>query len=591
MSFLGNLLCARLMVVALIVGAVAPRLQAQESTGSVLAGTVVDAVTKEPIAGVRISAGKGGFVPDWATTTGDLGEFAFHRLSPGPYHLTVQHPLYLPESGRPSDPVHVVSVTDDGPATDLVLTLARRPIISGTVRDEAGEPLVDVEVIAFRRLGHGGLEPDQFVRTDDRGAYRVVLSVPADYVIRVRGNTSRSPRPSGPPGPQPRAALGYPTVFFPGALRPSGAQPVRARLNEEKTGIDFALSPARGVSVSGTIAGVETVPFGLLPLTLFPLDGAEIPWDLPVASVRVGPDGRFAFANVPPGTYVLWALVFPQHKDGPTPTLHGPASPSSSGVIRTVGRGGSATGPPPDGDTLWIRTPVIVDADDLEMALSLNRGARLSGRVVFDGASPKPTSEELEGAVVQIFAADGMDLGPVPIGNLGGDGRFQVVGLPPGAYEFVLSRRGLASWGERSFEIGGRDVGGRPIQIGSDDIQDVAWTFTDRRTRIVGQLTDRQGRAVSGADVAVFPSDRSQWHRGLMTRTASVANTARDGEFALSVRGAGEYYVVAVPPSLRDRASDQNDPAVLDELSGLATIVRLEEGEQVSVRLVAAPEE
>jgi hypothetical protein len=134
-------------------------------------------------------------------------------------------------------------------------------------------------------------------------------------------------------------------------------------------------------------------------------------------------------------------------------------------------------------------------------------------------------------------------------------------------------------------------VGGRPIQIGSDDIQDVAWTFTDRRTRIVGQLTDRQGRAVSGADVAVFPSDRSQWHRGLMTRTASVANTARDGEFALSVRGAGEYYVVAVPPSLRDRASDQNDPAVLDELSGLATIVRLEEGEQVSVRLVAAPEE
>lgn len=563
-------------------------LRAQQSDGLVLAGTVVDAVTKEPISGVRISAGRGGFVPDWATTTGDLGEFTFRRLSPGPYHLTVRHPLYLPESGRDADAVRVVPVNAGTPVTDLVLPLARRPILSGVVRDEANEPLVDVEVVALRSLG-GGLQPDQFARTDDRGTYRLVVSGPGDYLMRVRGN-STSVRPSSAPEPQPRAAVGYPTVFFPGALRPSGAHPISAKLNEETIGIDFALSPARGVNVSGTIAGAEAVPFGLLPLTLFPLDGTSIPWDLPVASVRVGPDGHFAFTDVPPGSYVLWALAFPQHQDRPTPSVSGPvSSPSPSGVIRSGTGGGPVAGPPPDGDTLWIRTPVVVGSDDLEFALSLNRGARLSGRVVFDGTSPKPTPEELESTAIQVFAADGSNLGQVPIGNIGRDGRFEIVGLPPGAYEFVLSPRGRATWAnwvERSFEIGGRDMGGRPIQIGSQDIRDVVWRFTDRRTHIVGRLTDREGRGVLGAHVAVFPTDRSRWHPGVMTRTADVADTAQDGEFSLTIRGAGEYFVVVLPPSVRDRA---NDPAVLDDLSRSASIVRVEEGERVFVKLPPLP--
>jgi hypothetical protein len=370
----------------------------------------------------------------------------------------------------------------------LVLPLARRPIISGVVRDEANEPLVDVEVVAFRSLGHGGLQPDQFARTDDRGTYRLVVSGPGDYLMRVRGNISGSVRPSAAPEPQPRAAVGYPTVFFPGALRPSGAHPVSAKLNEETIGIDFALSPARGVSVSGTIAGVDAVPSGLLPLTLFPLDGEVIPWDLPVASVRVGRDGHFAFSDVPPGSYALWALAFPRHQDRPTPSVSGPVSSPSPSGIRTFAGGGPVTGPPPDGDTLWIRTPIVVGAHDLEFALSLNRGARLGGRVVFDGSAPKPTPEELESTAIQVFAADGANLGHVPIGNIGRDGRFEIVGLPPGLYEFVLSWRGRGTWAdwvERSFEIGGRDMGGRPIQIGSQDIRDVTWVFTDRRTHIV----------------------------------------------------------------------------------------------------------
>lgn len=565
-------------------------LRAQDSRVSVIAGTVVDAVSQEPIAGVRVSAWGRGLVPDWAVTTGPLGEFEFRKASPGPYSLLAAHPLYLPRSGSPTDPVHLVTLTPDAPVTGLVLSLARRPIVSGTVRDEAGEPVVDVEVGAFRRVPRLTiLDPEPIVRTDDRGAYRIVLSSPAvDYVIRVRGDSARSPRPAGPPEPQPNAVLRFPTLFYPASPQPSGAHPLNVALNDERTGIDFALNHLRGVKIAGTIAGVDSVPYGLLPVSLLTLDGGGVQWDLPVASIRVGTDGRFSFANVPPGSYVLWAVAFPRHPDRATPTINTPSAPSLSGVVRIVGGGGEVAGPPPEGDTLWVKAPIVVEASDIDLTVSLNRGARLSGRVVFEGTSPPPVASELERTAVHIFAVDGAELGAVPIGGLGPDGRFSTVGLPPGAYELQLfGRRGFSGWHVRSLTMNGRDVTDRPVQVGFDHIRDIVWTYTDRRTRVSGQLRDRDGREVVAGHVAVFPTDRSLWVPGMLRQPALVADSGRLGEFDVTVRGAGEYFVTNVPTTLKDRVQD---PAVLDQLSRSATIVHVGEGERATVTVNVAGE-
>ncbi len=565
-------------------------LRAQEPRVSFIAGTVVDAVSKEPIAGVRVSAWWRGLVPDWAVTTGLLGEFEFRSPSPGPYRLLAAHPLYLPESGRPTDPVQLVTLTPDAPVTGLVLSLARRPIVSGTVRDAAGEPVVDVEVGAFRRVtGPTILDPEPIVRTDDRGAYRLVLSSPAtDYLIRVRGDSARPPKPAGPPEPQPNAVLRFPTLFYPASPLPSGAHPVNVALNDERTGIDFALTHLRGVKVAGTIAGVDRVPYGLLPVSLLALDGGAVQWELPVASIRVGTDGRFSFANVPPGTYVLWAAAFPRHPDRATPTIRTPSAPSSSGVVRIVGGGGEVAGPPPEGDTLWIKAPIVVEARDVELTLGLNRGARLSGRIVFEGTSAQPAASELERTAVHIFAVDGAELGAVPIGGLGPDGRFRTVGLPPGAYELHLSgRRGFSGWQVRSLTTNGRDVTDRAVQVGSDDIGDVVWTYTDRRTRVSGQLRDRDGRDVAAGQIAVFPTDRSLWVSGMLRQPALVADSGRGGEFDVTVRGAGEYFVTSVPATLKDRVQD---PVVLDQLSRSAIIVHVGEGERATITVSVAVE-
>jgi hypothetical protein len=56
--------------IGLVVLAASGALRAQEPRESFIAGTVVDAVSKEPIAGVRVFAWGRGLVPDWAVTTG-----------------------------------------------------------------------------------------------------------------------------------------------------------------------------------------------------------------------------------------------------------------------------------------------------------------------------------------------------------------------------------------------------------------------------------------------------------------------------------------------------------------------------------------
>ncbi len=573
---------ARLVLVGLAVVTAAGPIRARDQRAVFIAGSVIDAVSKEPIAGVRVSAWGRGLVPDWAVTTGPLGEFEFRSPSPGPYRLLAAHPRYLPESGEPGDPVGQVTLTADAPMAGLVLVLSRKPIVSGTVRDEAGEPIVDVEVAAVRRVAGSDLGSDPTTRTDDRGAYRIVLRSPAtDYLIRVRGDSARPAVPTGPPAPQPDAVLTFPTMFYPASPRPSGAHPVNVALNEERIGVNFALHRQRGVTIAGTIDGADRVPYGLLPMSLLDLDGGEVQWDPPVASIRAGIDGRFSFINVPPGSYLLWAVAFPRHQDRPTPTIRAPGVPVP-GVVRVISGGGPVAGPPPDGDTLWIRTPVVVEDHDVELRLSLNRGTRISGRVVFDGASPRPIASELEATALHVYAVDGATLGSVPIGGLGPDGRFSTVGFPPGAYELYLFGPGFSAWRMRSLTVNGRDVTDRPIQVGSNDIGDVVWTYTDRQTRLSGQLRDRQGREVAAMHVAVFPTDRSLWLPGVLRQPALVANLTQAGEFDITVRGAGEYFVTSVPAGLK---SSVQDLAVLERLSRTATVVHLGEGEHATIDL------
>ncbi len=464
-----------------------------------------------------------------------------------------------------------------------------QPTLSGTVRDDAGEPVVNVEVLALRPVpGQRRLSVEGRDRTDDRGMYRIALRVPADdYLVLVRGGSASMVRPN-PQQPPSDAVLVLPDIYYPDAVRPSGASAIRVGLSEERTNLDFTLRLVRGVRLAGTIAGGEAAPGRPLELSLLSVDGTHIQWDLPVSSVRIPPGGRFSFANVPRGDYVLWAVEFPFDPDRPVPAIRD-LRLSSSGTRVTQRRDGEL-GPPPSGDTWWIKERVTVGADDVDLTLSLNKGVRLSGRVVFDGMSPPPPASRIAGMPVRILSADGAALGFVPLSGVDADGRVRLVGVPPGGYELDMSFElsfDNPVWRRRSIHASGTDVTGRPIQVGVQAVTDLRVTYTDRKTTIAGTLHDASGQPLAGGSVVVFSTDRSLWTSTLAWSPARVGQSVEMGVFDVSVLGAGEYFVAGSPKLPSALHQPLRDPEILDQLSQSAIRVHVREGERTNVTVRA----
>ncbi len=570
----------RLVVVGLALGlltsSASPRLRAQEAPLFSVAGTVVDAVSKAPVSGARVAIYRG-TAQSGSAVTGEDGRFEIAGLPAGRYELGASHDDYVPLSAVAAEAAaRHIELGAIQTVSGVVLRLSRRPIISGIVRDERGEPIVDADVIAFRWPGTGALERDRTGRTDDRGAYRLMLSgLAREYVILVPrdGQTELKPGVT-----RADLRLTYPSTFYPNATRSADATPVVIAPNEERVGVDVTLTPRNGVSVRGQFTAGGAA-WGLVDLYLLRVDAGIVNWDLPVGIARIPPGIRFSFSNVPPGDYLLWAVSFPRHTGKPTPTFRRAGSGfSGSGFV--IG-GDRSMGPPPDGDTLWVKAPVTVEADDVEVTAAFGRGPRLRGRVVFDGVAA-PLSNVVAAVPVWVMAADGALLGSVPIGGVETDGRFRTVGLPPGAYE-LIPLLAMPSWHLRSVAAGGRDITGQPIDLGTDDVVDLVYTFTDRKTSITGVLRDEAGRPLDGGMVTAFPVDRSGWNASLVWSSMTSARSGAGGAFDLVVRPGREYFVASVPRALEDRLRDADK---LEALSRTATRVRMTEGEQVTLSLV-----
>src|SRR4029079_4657878 len=113
------------------------------------------------------------------------GRFFFADLPAGAYRLVVDKTGYT-DARQASQARLQYTVADAERITDVKARLVRLATISGTVRDEAGDPVVGTDVLVFRRALANGQRvrgPAGRGRTDDRGAYRVTELRPADYFV------------------------------------------------------------------------------------------------------------------------------------------------------------------------------------------------------------------------------------------------------------------------------------------------------------------------------------------------------------------------------------------------------------------------
>lgn len=576
--------------------------QAGTDSGVVI-GRVVDAISGRPIPGAiltlngsaAVSTGNrtarprtpepsnprspdppGSRLPARVMTNSD-GQFAIRGLRAGTLFLNVTKGGYVDATlgqRRPGGSTQPLQIAENQRISSVEIRMWKTSAIAGTIVDEAGEPVVGAAVQAFRRTIVAGLvraTSSASATTDDRGAYRLATLTPGEYYVAVV-STELSATADGP--------VIHPRTFHPASQTAAGASTIAVTPGEERLGIDIQRHPVRAVRVSGRLVAPLDLVAGV-PVRLTRAGTDDIISGLsPTAAITSG-DGTFAFPAVPAGTYTLSVVRAPREPVGPPDTTAtvaraGSVSVTTSAVPVSV----PALPPPIPADaTLCAQTTLAVGSADIhDVSLVLRAGARVTGRVVFDGSGERPDGAALANARIAFDPVDGSAL-PEGLGFVSGridaNGAFSTYGLPPGKYFVRVS--GLSDWFLKGAFHEGHDLADEPIALEAADIADVVLAFTDRPSSLVG--TVRTGTSVDGtAVVLAFPVESRAWlSTGLAPRRMRTARASGDGSYMFPALAPGAYYVAAVQ---EDTIGEWQDPVFLESLSRSASEIVLSEGER-----------
>src|SRR5579862_1735769 len=620
-------------------GGGAPDRPLSAGTGLIV-GQAIDASTKRPVADALVTLQSSGYLP--AQVLADTeGRFVFRDLPAGRFNLTATRPGYADGAFgrvRPTGPSQSIDLAADQKLADVTMPMWKFAVVSGTVLDENGDPLVGAPVRILRQAivaGKRQLQQAGQETTDDRGTYRLSALTPGDYVVVLpmtpnsdslldgllgkigdRVNASFNVAGRGGGGAGGNVAVGgvgslfnvqmaadlsggadastagltddghilsYPTTFYPTAGSPARATLITLASGDERLGVDFQLRPVRTAKVSGVIAGPDG-PAQNLSVTLTPADYDDLVTPIGAPQTTTDGTGRFTFIRVPPGSYVLRAIKSPGA--GEISITRGPNGATM--MVRAMVISNDGAPPPlPTDATLWTEASVPVAANDVTgLSLSLRPAIRVNGTIAFNGGTAKPTADQLQAISVTLEAADGRTAvaGGSARGRVDPNGTFQTMGVPPGKYILRVSGapQGFSFFGAM---MGTRDVSIDPIEIAGSDVGGIALTFTDRPTDLGGMVTQSGGTPDSGASVIVFPTDPDQWAgHGASPRRIRTARVAKDGSFDIPNLPPGQYLAAAVP----DGISPDPNPKFLELLTRTATRIEIGPGEQKKQTLQTA---
>jgi hypothetical protein len=422
------------------------------------------------------------------------------------------------------------------------------------------------------------------VTTDDRGEYRAYALPPGNYlVLATPDSTGRSGGPGlddirvltsaelqqamraarsagpnatpapAPPAPAAKTRVNYAPVFHPGVTDIAGAATIALGLSEERSGADITIQYVPTATITGKI----TDPSGVLPqriqVTLGPtgpntemLAGAG----LRGTTGTLRPDGTFVFSGVAPGTYAVKA---------------------NSG--QGAGRGLAV---PSTAPSMWAASTIVVNGQDVDVPLALQRGVSINGRVIFEGVPPAPA--ELPSLVFQLVPpGSGGMLMSNPGGRVDAEGRFTFADITPDTYQFFTRWErpgGSGKWTIKSSVANGRDAFDAPLVLDPNVSVDWTITYTDRAPIVTGTFVDRGGRAATDYYILVFPTDRKYWVPG--TRRIRATRPGTDGAFTADGLPPGEYFLGAMTDL---EQSEWNDPALLEGLVKTSVKITLSEGQ------------
>jgi Carboxypeptidase regulatory-like domain len=546
------------------------------AAGTISGVVVTDGETPRAVRRAVVTLNSSDRVVGRTTITDDMGRFVFANLPGARYMLAATKRGWVTAQygakaiGRPGSALQLAT----GARATATIRMARGAVITGTLLDQFGQPVsgANLRVLKYGYVFNAGerrLTPvaASFSNPDERGAYRIYGLAPGEYYISAVNATAsfgggrdmhltsevdvdEAAKAAGagagmPLTDVPQRNVGYTQIFYPGAVSVAQATPITIRAGEERSGIDFAVQYSPVARVEGTILSASGTPSSArVNLVVNDPNGGTVGIET-IRSAQAGPDGKFTFAEVAPGPYVMSA-----HEVTPT-----------------------NPGEPPQ--VFYAMTDLDVQSENVSgLSLTLIEGLTVAGRISHDGAAPAPNFASL-----RVMLTPAQRTSAVTVSTGGGtataDGRFTISGVSPGRYRLTLSLppSPQSKWTVRSATLLGQDALDIPVDV-RQSTNEATIAITDRIAELAGTVEAAAG-ASRDYTMILFSTDRALW--GPQSRRTLTSRTSTDGSFIFRNVPPGDYYLAAVDDV---EQGEWYDPSFLQRLASGAMRVTMAEGEK-----------
>ena len=432
----------------------------KEGTGAI-EGLVVAADTKAPLRDAEVTL-SGPFAATYLgirdqpsspplvrTETDRNGRFVFTGLDTGNYEILATKNGYAASNwSYQTRATELIPVAAGQQVKGVVLKLEAAAVLTGMVRNPAGEPVQGATVRVLRR-SYRESRKSHFIfcpgigRTDDRGEYRIAGVPSGSYLLRVT---------------PPRDAKDLPQLYFPDTTDYRAAQWITIAPQEIRK-IDFSLRTGPVARIRGLVLAPDGKTLGQLAIGLNPRgDG---PSDQVQAGFMAGGFPAFEIAGVPPGAYIL--------------------SVADRGQKFAV----------------FQELNVTKDMDGVFVRLAPARQGR--GVVYVEGGG----APALKGIEVKLLPLD-LPCCATPHATVEEDGTFVFDSLMPVHYTVDVENLPAGHY-VRSIRLGGKEISGAGFALEADASFTIA--LAAGGARLAGAVVDAAGKPAAYPEVTLIPAD------------------------------------------------------------------------------------
>jgi hypothetical protein len=518
--------------------------------------------------------------------TDALGRYEFRDLPSGRFTLRVSKSGFVTMEygqGRPFESGKQIELADAQVMEKADVSLPRGSAVSGRILDEFGEPVSDANVSAMRAQYSNGkrrLVPSgRSSTTNDLGHFRVFGLPPGDYYITSSVRTIESmmmdmigggANAGGPTGSN--SNTGYAATYYPGTQNAAEAQRLSLAVGQELQ-IDLQMQPVRLAKISGRASTSDGKPMSGAMVMLMPTMKEAIGF-MPGGTGQTDKEGNFTLNNVAPGEYSVQVQSLVALMS------------AANEMMAAMGGGESKDAPAAPAKTMErefaVATVTVAGEDITGLSISGTRGAKATGRVVFEGGE-KP-AESVASLRLMAVPTDHDNMGAMAaafgMASVKETGAFEIDGLVGGRlFTFMNPPKG---WSIKSITLDNEDITdtGREFKPG-EEVDGFVITMTRLTQHLSGKVTTDSGDPAKEYTVVVFAEDQEKWAL-TSSRWVKSARPDQQGKFEIADLPAGRYLAVAVDYVAQ---GDWSDPEWLARASRNATRVTVTEGASATLDL------